>query len=128
MSMLDGNTAALREYERRQDEADRIWDACEPQAREELMDKLFDATPNLRGPNIDITLELLFDDIVAALGGNYQAFRRALAARDEAELGRLIHQAAERVADGYIASRAGQDWIAHRVFQIDQDRRSERYE
>lgn len=65
------------------------------------------ANPMQRQPSVDTALDLMYDDLPAALAEDQAEFRKALAANDHCEIGRLLRVAAERCADRYIASENG---------------------
>lgn len=111
--MPDGNSAALNEYEARQAHADRTWAALEPRAREDVqyhwwrrltMDDVIDALANLNE---------------ADSGELLKACRRG----QSADAGALLTTALYRAADYYLETKSGQEAIAERVWQIDNEER-----
>lgn len=128
MSIPDSTLAAIREHDQRLQEGEAAWAEFEPHAREELLDALMSPKFDIKGPNVDVSLDLLFDDFVDALGDDYQAFRSAIADgkdRSNEALGALVRKALERAAQRYLACDAGERWIANRVYQLYNDSRSE---
>ena len=63
---------------------------------------------HFNGTARDTTLGLMYDDLTAALAEDEAAFKKALAANDHCELGRILRAAAERCAERYAESENGQ--------------------
>jgi hypothetical protein len=114
--------ADLREHEQHIEHGNAVWDACAPQAIQELKEQLLSfplpTDPLSRQPSIDHTLDVLHDDFFHALGDGFQEYRNALATEDAAEIGRLVIKARDAAIADYVASDVGQRWIANRVTQM----------
>lgn len=109
----------LHENELRIERGNAVWDACAPEAVQELKDLLVSlpapTDPLSRQPSIDHTLDELHNDFVHALGEDWQAWRSAMVSGDQTELGRLVVKARDAAIADYVASEAGQRWVANRV-------------
>lgn len=105
-AMPDSTLSAERDYQARLHD---VTDAEHKAAQDLLMRHLFllPKNPMQRAPSVDTTLDLLYDDLPAALAQDADEFRMALATNDHCEIGRIVRAAAERCAKSYIASDNG---------------------
>ncbi|HEX5464444.1 MAG TPA: hypothetical protein VFW88_06980 [Burkholderiales bacterium] len=114
-AILDGNTAALNDYEIRQANAERVWQACVGEATQRVRENYLNRAQQ--------NMESILDELVSMSAEQQAAFAAALNKPDFAEVGVQVHQAFERAADAYLESDAGQDAIATMVWIIHEEQR-----
>lgn len=118
----------LNERDRHIQEASSFWAAHIGEAKAELKDQLLtlptSAAEMLHQPSVDTSLDLFFNDLPAALGEDYAAFRAAIADgkdHDLAEVGQLVRKALERAADDFIKCKNGEIWLSNRIYALKRD-------
>ena len=113
MRMLDGNSAAELDNDLRQTKADRAFSAFESQAREDAQYRWW--------------RDLSMDDVIGALcnltAADSEEFLKACRRCHFRDAGASLITALNRAADYYLETKSGQEAIAERVWQIDQEGR-----
>lgn len=121
--MTDHVTADLREKEAADDRAESRWEAYEGKARELLADEMLKL--KVMGRGIEMTLEMLADDLPAAIGPDWASFREACSRRDCDDIGNCIARAIDRVIADYIDREDGQARLEELINELDEDARNE---
>lgn len=112
--MIDENTAALRDHEAHQDYVEEVHERWGKQARYEVYCALM-------REDIDTVLDILFDDVPACIGDDYDLFKTACSYGRQREIGEIMNRALDEAARRYLDSEHGQNDIAVRVWELERD-------
>lgn len=111
--MPDGNTAALNDYEAKQAEADRTWAALEPQARQDVRDAWRE----------NVSIGDVIDTLASLSAADTAEFESACRRNHSADVGDMLTTFLDRAADYFPDTKGGQEAVAERVWELDQEAR-----
>lgn len=110
MRILDGNSPAELDNDLQQTRADRVYAAYESDARNDVCERWW------KNLTIEGVAEALY-----GLNSSDEAEFLKVCRHSHADAGSIVTTAVERAADAYLETERGQQEIADRVYQLDQE-------